>query len=263
MPADQDPGVGGVLRRPVPGQDFARQRWHGPRQGRELLEDDRPVGRVGRPEEIDLGRAQALGQPQAQGLVGPVARELQGHQPAPDQAVGGPPGRWLIAEQLEFQRQGAAGIGEEAVHALGVGQEHGLGVGAQMIEVLFRQAIEAEGAHQAVDLDGGRSQALGEPPGAEAAHEVHLHQTVLGMGVAERAIGVEILLGPDGHQALLVTQHLDRRRQARQPHLALQLGQGAAQPEEAGDQGDDQQGGETAGGQQGPFQPARHGRDPE
>ncbi len=106
-----NPGVGGILGRPAPRQDIARQdRWRaspgGPAKvgGRQVAEGVGGVRRVGAPEEVDLLGGEALGEAQAQRLARPVAGELQRHEAAPDQAVRRAPGLGLDAEDLKFDR---------------------------------------------------------------------------------------------------------------------------------------------------------------
>ena len=61
------------------------------------------VGMLG-PEVLQLRPVELAGEARAQQLVLEVIAEVPGHDLEPDEAVGGPPGLGLVAEQLELER---------------------------------------------------------------------------------------------------------------------------------------------------------------
>ena len=110
-------------------------------------------------------------------------------------------------------------------------RQHGLG---QVLDLPFRQPIKAKGAHPLVRRKRRRSQDLGQPPGAEAAHGFHLPQTVLGMDEAEGEIGVAAGFGENMGNAGIVAVDLDRLLEDRDLNGAVGFGQRRPQPPKTG-----------------------------
>ena len=119
---------------------------------------------------------------------------------------------------------------EEAVPPGAVGGERRPRPGGQVGEAAFGQPAQPEDAHEAVGGEGPRPQNLRQPPGAQAALELHLPQPVLGVNEAEGEIGVAVGARADAHHAVAVAGDLDRRGEPRQHHHAPGLGQRGAEP---------------------------------
>ena len=115
-----------------------------------------------------------------------VLAELQAHQLAPDQRVGGLPRLGIVAQDQELRRQPVLMGREERVDAVGIGLKIGLRLGAKRGEAALRQPIKAQGANEPVDPDQVGAGDLGEPSLPGAAQDFHLVEPLARMEVAER-----------------------------------------------------------------------------
>ena len=191
--AAQHPGVGAE-----PGRAGQRQ------GGRERIEVDaggvegqrtpmrprrRIVGMLG-PEVLQLRPVERAGEARAAHLVLEVVAQVPGHHLEPDQAVGGPPGLGLVAEQNELRRQQAGAGLQIGVHALGIGLEDRLRVGREHLEVPLGDTVDAERAQELVRLDGGLAHDLRKPRLADPALHLQLPEPVLRVDVAHGEGGV-------------------------------------------------------------------------
>ena len=120
MAAIQRPDIGGKPGRQGRGQCCQRARRKLWRQRRHRRRHAPRIG-IGVPELIDLLRREMRGELGALQFGMPVAGQLHRHQLAPDQAVGGPPGFRLVAQQYEFRRQRAAVSLKPGIYPLGIG----------------------------------------------------------------------------------------------------------------------------------------------
>ena len=172
-------------------------------------------------QEFHAGVADLLREPQAQQLGSPVAVEPERHQLGPDQRIGGPPLLGPIAaarQQLdegEFEAVLLVVVGQPGVDAGGVGFEQGARAGRERVHAFARLPVDAEPAHGAVGVDQAAADHpwrddLGQAPLAQAAHQLHLPEAVLGMDVAEAEGGILDGAGDDVRHGVLVAQDLDR-----------------------------------------------------
>lgn len=90
--------------------------------------------------------------------------------------------------------------------------------------------MQAQGAQEAIGLQGALAQDLGQAAGRHAALELQLPEPVLGMCVAQGEAGVGIGGGVDVGHAVRVADELDRRCQARYHGLTGMARQAQAQP---------------------------------
>ena len=75
----------------------------------------------------------------------------------------------------------------------------------------FGEAVEAEYAHPPVERQRRCADDLGRPPGAGAAHELHLEEAVLGVHIAQGEIGVPFARRGDVRDAVAIAQDRYRR----------------------------------------------------
>ena len=107
--------------------------------------------------------------------------------------------------------------------------------------MLLGGAVDAERAREAVRPQRGGAEPFRQPPGAVAAHGIHLEQAILRMDEAEREGGIAVISRGDDGDALLVAAdaHLgDKPGEDEAPVLDRQRG---AQPEKTAEQGEDRQ----------------------
>ncbi len=176
-------------------------------------------------------------------LLTGIAGKLPGHEAAPQQAVGRAPGLGLEPQQQEFRRQRKAVPLKERIDAGRIGVERGAQIGRGRLILRVCLLRQPQQAHQLVGLQRREAEQLGQPAGAEAAHQLHLEQAILGVHEAEREIGIELGLGGDGDDARTVAADGQGRGKAgiRQPHLAGDFWQRAQQRPRAEADGRDQQ----------------------
>ena len=75
-------------------------------------------------------------------------------------------------------------------------------------------AREPERAHHPIAVQRSRGEPLGKPPGAIAALHIHLEEPVLGVHIAERERGIEVVVGDNGWDANGIAGDPHRRRDA-------------------------------------------------
>ena len=159
-------------------------------------------------------RSSLPARPRAEQLVGEVVAQVPGHDLEPDQAVGGPPGLRLMAEQDELGRQ-QLGVGLQiGVHAGGIGPVDRLHLGREHREVALGDAVEAQRAQEPVGLDGGLAHHRREPRLADPALQLKLPEPVLRVDVAHGEGAVLRRLGIDVGDRMGVADHLHRRIEA-------------------------------------------------
>ena len=186
----------------------------------------RRVARVGRPEEIHLFRRKPGQHVETQAFRAPVAGQAQGHQLAPDQAVGGPPGFGRVAQREEFDGARPGGVADPGIDPGGIGVEPLFQGGRGRLCLRLGQPVDPQPAHVAVHVEGRRAQYLRQPPGPRAAHQFHLEEPILGMHEAEREKGAVPVTGADARHAVAVTGDRHGRRKAREFQGARRLGKG-------------------------------------
>ncbi len=227
--AGDDPGIGADAA--------GRRRWQGGRQlvpgqrARHLDQGGRRILRIVRPDVGDLLVRQALGEPGAEQLVTVVDAEIQRHQPQPDQAVRRPPRLQIgVAEDEELRRQRSGPALEESIDAAGVGLQPGDRRRLEVREARFRQAVQAEGAHEAVARERSRAEDLGEPAGAETPAELHLPEPVLGVREAKAEGRIQQTRGLDVRDREAVAHDGHRRPEPGHLDVAVEPGQRLPQP---------------------------------
>ena len=177
----------------------------------------RPHGRVVRmlgPEVPQLRPVELAGEACAQQLVAKIVAQVPGHDLEPDQAVGGPPGLGLVAEQDELGRQ-QLGVGLQiGVHAGGVGLVDRLHLGREHLEITLGGAVEPQRAQEFVGLDAGLAHHGREPRLPDPALQLQLPEPVLRVDVAHGEGAVLGRLGEDVGDRMGVADHLHRRIEA-------------------------------------------------
>ncbi len=183
------------------------------------------------PEGFELGGGKLAGESGTQPFVLPVAAELIGHEPAPEQRVLGTPGLRLGAQQIEFGRPGAAMPADIGVHPVAIGAQQRLQRRRLAREAPLCERGEAEQPHHAIGFDRRRADDFGEPSAREAALELHLEKPVARVEIAEREGRVAFVAGVDRRHAGRVEADLDRLRETRQNDLAVMGRKRAPEPE--------------------------------
>ncbi len=79
-----------------------------------------------------------------------------------------------------------------------------------------------------VQVYGLGAEQLGQLAGRCAAHQIHFEIALLRVYVAERTHRIELICGINGDHAEPIALHADRRSQAAEGALAIQLRQAAA-----------------------------------
>ena len=192
---------------------------------------DAVAGRVGQDVGHPVGIRQHQRCPCPQHLVADVARQLQGHELDQGDRIRRLPGRQGRVEQEEFGRTPpqriAVYLGDARIHARGIGVERIARARILRIERLHRQRIEIEPAQQLVRLDRARAENLREPALHGAAHQRHLPQAVLRMGIAEAEERVPVGLRHDVRHVGIVAYDLDIRGQSGHGERLVVVGQRA------------------------------------
>ena len=216
-----------------------------------LRGQDRLVRGVGVRRE-DLGQpllAERPGEAGAGQLVVVVAVQVPGHRLEPGQGVHRRPRldpvvRHLLAQHgvLERHPGGGAHGGDVGVDPVGVGLEVLPRRGGQLRQLGLGDSSPAHRPDHLVGLQATGADHLGEPARGDVPAQVHLEEPVLGGDVAlgpEQVLGV---VGVDLRHALLVAQHVHRRREPTHVQRARGLGERAADqpdPDHRDDDGDD------------------------
>ena len=154
----------------------------------------------------------------AQHLFLEVGGQLQRHELADGDAVGGLPGRDVGFEEPELGRAATARagvhLGQPGVDASGIGAERGLGVIVLRGHGFDRERVEVEAPEQLVDPDGTGAEKLGQAALRGAPEHGHLPEPVLGVGKAEAEIDIGIRFAEDMRHGGVVAHDLDRARDA-------------------------------------------------
>ena len=162
------------------------------------------------PEVLQLRPVELAGEACAQQLVAKIVAQVPGHDLEPDQAVGGPPGLGLVAEQNELRRQ-QLGVGLQiGVHAGGVGLVDRLHLGRELLEVALGDAVETQRAQEPVGLDAGLAHHRREPRLADPALQLKLPEPVLRVDVAHGEGAVLRRLGKDVRDRVGVADYVHR-----------------------------------------------------
>ncbi|GAV35963.1 hypothetical protein ROTAS13_03646 [Roseomonas sp. TAS13] len=255
-PRRHGPGVGGAVRQGRIAREFRQGGQQPPqrlRAGRARRRHGRghlgaAGGFVGGPELPDPFRRQAARQPGTGQLRAPVAGQVEPHQLAPEQAVGGPPG-FRRTQQQEFRRGEAAAFGDPGIHPGGIGLQQAPRFRRLGREVGLGPPGEAQHAHEAVGPQRRRAGDRGEAARGAAAHQVHLEHPVTGMQQAQRHGRIHLVPRGDAGDALGIEGHLHRggkprqrkprlARRQRPPQASRQRGEGQHH-----EQGQDREGG--------------------
>ena len=186
----------------------------------------RCVAGVGRPQEIHLFRRQSGQHVETQAFRPPITRQAQGHQLAPDQAVGGSPGFRRMTKCQEFDGARPGGIVDPGVDPVGIGLQTALQFGRRGLRLRFGQPVDSQPTHVAVHVEGRRAQHFRQPPSPRAAHQFHLEEPVLGMDETEGEKGAVPVVGADARHAMAVAGDRHRRRKPRELQAARRLGKG-------------------------------------
>ena len=167
------------------------------------------------PEVLQLRPVELAGEARAQQLVLEIVAEVPGHHLEPDEAVGGPPGLGLMAEQLELERQQLGAGLQIGVHTRRIGLVDRLRLGRKPLEIPLGDTVDAERSQELVRLDGGLADDLRKPRLADPALHLHLPEPVLRVDVAHGKRAVPRRLGIDVGDRVRVADDLHRRIEAR------------------------------------------------
>ena len=208
------------------------------RPGQRVGDDDRVVVRVGGHQFAHGGGSQPGGDAGAQQFGVHIAPQVPGHHLGPGESVEGGPGLWLELDagepqDGELQPQPAPVGGDVTVDPLGVGLQRHPRLGVQLSQFLGGGAVPPQGANEAIGVQRGFTQYLGQPPGADAPRELHLPETILGVDVPlgeEEIVGVG---GIDVGDAPTIADDGHLRLQTVRVERAIGLGPRAAHGEEA------------------------------
>ena len=148
---------------------------------------DRPIGLRHGEEPARLLRRQLLLEVGAQRLELVIDAQVQGHQLAPDQRVGGRPGLGRIAEDQELRRQRVFVRFDKCVDAVRVSLQARLRPGRERGETALRETIEVERADEAIDADEVGTGDFRDAALTDAALYLHLIEPLAGVDIAERA----------------------------------------------------------------------------
>lgn len=146
---------------------------------------------------------------------------------------------------------------QSCIDAIGIRLQCGALTAGGDIQAGLHARAQAMHAVALVQAHGLGAKQLGQLAGRCAAHQIHLEIAFLRMHVAERTHRIELVCCIDGDHAQPVALHADRRSQAAERAVAVQLRQAAAHQQiqpQAGRQ--DQQ----PDSQQQPAQPLTHCR---
>ncbi len=115
--------------------------------------------------------------------------------------------------KLEAELSGPA-LADVGVDSGGVGLQ-GAAVGRrQRLVILLGELPKAHGAHEAIGAEGCLTEILRQPPGADAAPELHLPEAILGVGVSLAEVDILACFTVDVGYPVLVPDDLHRRREA-------------------------------------------------
>jgi hypothetical protein len=206
---------------------------------RHRAQDHRTILGIAGVEDRHLIGLHMLEDPGAHELAAVIAGELPGHQLAPDQRVHRPPRLGPDAQQVVLRRQRPPPVRDECVDARGVGLKRRLHLLGKLAELPLGRACQPERAHHLVGIERAGTEPLGEPPGAIAALRVHLEEAILGMDVAEREGGIEVVLGGDGGDADHVARDPHRGRDALHDARRPERRQRGMQPQQPRERRDD------------------------
>lgn len=157
-----------------------------------------------------------------------IALQIDVHGPDCQQRILGAPGLGRGAGQQVFE-----GARLQRLHAVvdagHVAVDKGAFLRRQQGERLLRAGAEAVQAASAVERQRARTEELGQFAGGGAAQQVHLEVALLGMHETGGIGQVEPVASADQRHAHVVALDRDRRPQARDGALAIELGQAGAQ----------------------------------
>jgi hypothetical protein len=126
------------------------------------------------------------------------------------------------AQQVQLGRQATAVGGHECVDAVHIPlQALARGV-VEAGQFLFRQAAKADDTAEAVGVQRGAAEDLGQATVGDAAAVLHLPHAILGVGPAEQTQQVGLALRVEMGDAMLVAQHLGGRVQKLGGDVAIQ-----------------------------------------
>jgi hypothetical protein len=172
----------------------------------------------------ELGREMG-GEGLAAELIGEAGGEVLEEGEFDEEGVSGGPGYGLVADEAELDGEVIALGGDGGVDTVGVDGEPALLIGGQDSDGAVRRCAELEGALEAVVLEHLAAEDGGELAGGVAAEEIHLPEAVLRGDVALGEDEVVEGGGVDVWDAVGVTLDCDRRGEAVDDELAIELWQ--------------------------------------
>ena len=210
---------------------------------------------VRRVEVEDAFRREEVRHAQPHEVAGPFAREVEGHHLGPYHRVGRRPGLGLETDDEELGRQRARPRLHPRIDPVDVRVDAAVRAGREAREGSFRPAVETEHPQQPIGVEGRRAEHLGETTRADPAIHLHLPQPVLRMDVAEGEDCVLLAPGKNVRDAVPVAHHLHGCAKAGCGPFAVDLGERAAEPQEAAGRC---RGGQNEEGDRHPSQPFQY-----
>ncbi len=150
----------------------------------------RPIAGIRRQQLIDARHRQHLRQPHAQRLLGPVAAQVPRHHGLPGQRIGRLPVLGPGAQEQELRRQRSLVAIDIGIHAIGIGLQHGPGLGRGLGQDGLGVAPHAQGTQEAVGIQRARPQDFRQATGHDALAHLQLPQPILRVDEAERKVGI-------------------------------------------------------------------------
>ena len=198
--------------------------------GRErVLEDGGPPGRVSGPQRPPVLRVERRERGHPVEFLPPVG-EIQRHDAADRDGRPRAPRLWFDAEDEELRGPGAPPARDAGVDTLRVRLEESPLRLRHVIEFAARRRPDVQRTHEAVRVDGGRAEELGQTSARDPLEELHLPQPVGGVQEALNTHDVEFGPGGDRGNRPLIERDRDGRCQPREDvpagsrlHGSLQL----------------------------------------
>ena len=164
-----------------------------------------------------------------------ILAEVPRHHLDPGEHVRPAPWLRLESQHRELQRELAPVVGRyERVDAGDVGVDVGPGLRRQRVPGRSRRTARADRSKESIRRQRGRAEHFRQPALADAALELHLPQTILGVRVAESEERVEPARGEDVCHRVPVADDVHGARDAGYGDRSLELGKRRAKEDVSG-----------------------------